>query len=206
VWLPEPVPTDTVESPLVREQTASYTLLVLMEALNVRERAVFVLKEAFSYTHEEIAAAIEISPDNSRQLYSRAKKTLNDRSFADVKPYAHKLSQYIRAIVDADVKALEQLFADDIRVTADGGSKVRVVKDIEIGKAPTAHLLQHVYGLFLQGKAYTFTEINHHPALCFWVDDDRLFNCQVFSFNDDGDIKDIYSIVDPKKLKSIRRE
>src|SRR6187431_2262825 len=74
VWLPEPIPTDTVESPLVREQTASYTLLVLMEALNVKERAVFVLKEAFNYSHDEIATALDISADNSRQLYSRAKK------------------------------------------------------------------------------------------------------------------------------------
>src|SRR5690606_3006571 len=43
-WLPEPVEVHTPDSPLIREQTASYSLLVLMEKLNPLERAVFILK------------------------------------------------------------------------------------------------------------------------------------------------------------------
>jgi hypothetical protein len=26
-----------------------------------------------------------------------------------------------------------------------------------------------VYGLFLDGKHYTFAEVNHQPAICFWT-------------------------------------
>ena len=203
VWLPEPVSTETVESALAREQLASYSLLVLMEMLTVKERAVFVLKEAFSYAHEEIATALEMTADNSRQIYSRARKALNNNAFKPVKPHAHDLTEYIQAIVNADVKVLEQLFAEDIKIMADGGNKVRVVKDIEIGIAPTAKLVQYVYAHFLEGKQYSFTEMNHQPAICFWRDE-LLYNCQVFLFDETGKVKNIYSIVDPVKLRRMK--
>jgi RNA polymerase sigma factor (sigma-70 family) len=83
VWLPEPVSTNTAEVNLLREHVAHYTLLVLMENLNAKERAVYVLREAFNYSHEEIATALDISCDSSRQSYSCAKKSLNqDQSVA----------------------------------------------------------------------------------------------------------------------------
>ncbi|WP_165823768.1 sigma-70 family RNA polymerase sigma factor [Pseudochryseolinea flava] len=203
VWLPEPVSTETAETQLNREQLAQYTLLVLMEKLNPKERAVYILREAFNYSHEEIAAAIEISPDNARQLYGRAKKELQDYTPQDHLKHQQKLSDYIEAVVNADVKTLENLLANDIKVMADGGASVRVVADVAIGRDATLHMLQHVYALFLEGKKYTFMMINHQPAICFWQNN-RLYNCQVFSFDDEGKVDSIYSIVDPEKLKLIK--
>ncbi len=48
-------------------------LLILMEKLNPKERAVFILKEGFGYAHEEIAEVLSATVENSRQLLSRAK-------------------------------------------------------------------------------------------------------------------------------------
>ncbi|HEU5289441.1 MAG TPA: sigma factor-like helix-turn-helix DNA-binding protein [Cyclobacteriaceae bacterium] len=203
VWLPEPVSTETAETHLIREQVAHYTLLVLMETLNAKERAVYLLREAFNYTHEEIAAALDITSDSARQLYSRAKKSLSGYVPTEQSSHRDKLSQYIEAIINGDLNTLEVLLAGDIKFMADGGNKVRIVKDIEIGKEPTAKLVQHVYALFLEGKQYTFTQINHQPAICFWQNK-HLSNCQVFSFDDSGKMNFIYSVVDPDKLKSIK--
>lgn len=203
VWLPEPVATETGETNLIREQVAHYTLLVLMENLNAKERAVYVLREAFNYSHEDTAQALDITPDNARQLYSRAKKNLNQSSARVEYDQRTKLETYVGAIVNADLKTLEDLLAGDIKLMADGGNKIRVVQDIAIGKDATARLIQHVYALFLEGKAYTFSEINHQPAVCFWQNK-RLYNCQVFSFDDSGKVNFIYSVVDPEKLKSIK--
>ncbi|WP_315817463.1 sigma-70 family RNA polymerase sigma factor [Paraflavitalea speifideaquila] len=75
-WLPEPVATENADGGLLQKEVLSYSLMVLMEKLNVRQRAVFILKEAFDYEHEEIAAALEISVDNSRKLLSRAREQL----------------------------------------------------------------------------------------------------------------------------------
>lgn len=204
VWLPEPVSTETAETNLIREQVAHYSILVLMESLNAKERAVYVLREAFNYSHEETAIALDISADNARQLYSRAKKSLSQstprQNYSD---RGNQLSLYIEAIVNADMKALEELLAEDIKIMADGGTKIRVVKDVAIGKESAARLVQHVYALFLEGKQFSFTQINHQPALCFWQNR-RLYNCQVFSFDALGKVNFIYSIVDPAKLTSIQ--
>src|SRR5690606_37646919 len=127
-------------------------------------RAVYVLREAFNYSHEDTAQALDITPDNARQLYSRAKKNLNQSSARVEYDPRTKLETYVGAIVNADLKSLEDLLAGDIKLMADGGNKIRVVQDIAIGKDATARLIQHVYALFLEGKAYTFSEFNHQPA------------------------------------------
>jgi len=44
-WLPEPISFDNTDTKLIKEQTATYTMLVLFEKLNPKERAVFILKE-----------------------------------------------------------------------------------------------------------------------------------------------------------------
>jgi RNA polymerase sigma factor (sigma-70 family) len=203
MWLPEPVSTETAETHLIREQVAQYTLLVLMETLNAKERAVYVLREAFNYSHEDTAAALEITSDSARQLYSRAKKSLTKYTPGVQYIHSDKLPRYIDAIVNADLKALEELLAGDIKIMADGGNKIRVVKDVEIGKESTARLVQYVYALFLEGKEYTIAQVNHQPAICFWQNK-RLYNCQVFSFDESGKMNFIYAVVDPYKLKSIR--
>lgn len=203
VWLPEPVSTETAETHLIREQLVNYTLLVLMETLNAKERAVYMLREAFNYSHEEIASALDITIDSTRQLYSRAKKSVSQYVKPEQYVDSNRLTPYVDAVINADMKSLEKLLAADIKIMADGGNKIRVVKDIEIGMEATAQLVQHVYALFLQDKSYTFAQVNHQPAICYWLNS-RLYNCQVFSFNDAGKINFIYSIVDPEKLKSIK--
>lgn len=203
VWLPEPVATETGETNLVREEVAHYSLLVLMENLTAKERAVYVLREAFNYSHEDTAEALEITADNARQLYSRAKKNLNQSQPRAQYNGRRKLEAYVGAIVNADLKALEELLAGDIKLMADGGDKIRVVKDMTIGRDASAQLIQHVYTLFLEGKEYTFAQINHQPAICFWQNK-RLYNCQVFSFDESDRVNFIYSIIDPDKLKSIK--
>lgn len=50
LWLPEPVATDdAADKNLHLNKVLSYSLLVLMERLNARERAVFILRESFDY-------------------------------------------------------------------------------------------------------------------------------------------------------------
>ncbi|CAM5711585.1 RNA polymerase sigma-70 factor OS=Streptomyces alboniger OX=132473 GN=CP975_01945 PE=3 SV=1 [Streptomyces alboniger] len=64
-WMPEPLldgdpmlgPADTFE----QRESASLAVLTLMERLSPVERAVYVLREAFSYPHSEIAEILDIS-------------------------------------------------------------------------------------------------------------------------------------------------
>jgi len=144
---------------------------------------------------------LEISYDNSRQLFSRAKKSLNQRSFKKTESAAVNLQQYIDAIINGNVKHLEQLLMDDIRVFADGGNKIRVVKDFVMGKEDTINLMLFVYNSFLSHCRYEITIVNGEQAICFYRRD-KLINCQVFhSF--EGRVAEIYAIVDPAKLNNL---
>jgi RNA polymerase sigma-70 factor (ECF subfamily) len=79
-WLPEPVlagdrmlgPADTVE----QRDSVSIAVLTLMERLAAEERVVHVLREAFGYSHGEIAEVPDLTGANSQQISRRAKQHL----------------------------------------------------------------------------------------------------------------------------------
>ena len=187
---------------MIKRQVAHYSLLVLFEELNPKERAVFMLKESFNYSHDEIAHVLDISVENSRQLYSRSKKQLAKVDIKKELPPKNCMNPYIDALMEGDTLKLESLFADDIALMADGGNKVKVVTRITEGKARTAELIQSVYAMYLDGKEYVFTYINHQPALWF-KSNNKIFSCMVFQFDEEKKFKKIYSIVDPDKLNSL---
>ncbi|GLP69143.1 DNA-directed RNA polymerase sigma-70 factor [Streptomyces sp. TUS-ST3] len=77
-WLPEPLlagdpmlgPAETAE----QRESVSYAVMVLLERLSPNERAVYVLREAFAYSHREIAEIMDLSEAASQQIFHRAKK------------------------------------------------------------------------------------------------------------------------------------
>lgn len=80
VWLPEPLldgdpmlgPADTFE----QRESVSLAVLTLMERLSPIERAVYVLREAFSYSHAEIAEILDITESASQQHLHRARRRI----------------------------------------------------------------------------------------------------------------------------------
>src|SRR5690606_23416312 len=73
-WLPEPI--DTEAGPEVEaefNESLSFGLLVLMEALSPTERAAFVLREAFGYEYATVSEILDMSEMAVRKLVSRAR-------------------------------------------------------------------------------------------------------------------------------------
>ena len=112
--LPEaPHATEAADEALNIEDIATLAFQVLSNALNVNERAIFILKEAFNFSHNEIAAVLSISSDNSRKIMSRAKNKLRSGTL-DV-PQQHDaatlacLRSFIAAIKDRDMPELKKL-------------------------------------------------------------------------------------------------
>ncbi|MEH6679896.1 MAG: sigma factor-like helix-turn-helix DNA-binding protein [Sediminicola sp.] len=201
-WLPEPVAFNATDTEIIKEQTASYTLLVLMERLNALERAVFILREGFAYRHHEIAEVLDIQADHSRQLFLRAKKALQKTSFKNKISDTALLESYITAITQADIQKLESLLIKDVGLMADGGDSVKVVSGCTMGAVQTALVLQNVYGTYLWDKQFFITAMNHQPAIVFYTDQ-VVHNCQILAVANDR-IRAFYSIVDPQKLKTIK--
>ena len=207
VWLPEPIATEEADDNINLREIASYSLLILLEKLNPRERAVFILKEAFGYSHQEIADVLSSTVEQSRQLLSRGKSKLSSpkpkskKSGSDITQEGI-LDKYIQAIRGRDTATLENLLSSDIAFFADGGENVQVAKKRSSGYAEVSELLFFVYHKFQASYKIYAAEINHQPALLYY-DATHLRICQVFDLEQDGKIDSISSIVDPEKLKSI---
>ncbi|MDN5203642.1 sigma-70 family RNA polymerase sigma factor [Fulvivirgaceae bacterium BMA10] len=206
ISLPEPVATERADTDVHLRDIASYALLILLEQLSVKERAVFILKEAFSYSHQEIADVLSSTVENSRKLLSRAKEKLHKSKQALYPSKGKKAFQQMENFVDAirngDTKNLEHLLSNDIMVVADGGTKVQVVRDITTGKKASINLLLYVFDKFLKSQSVRYTEINHQPAILYY-EGKTLISCQVFSMNAEYKICKISAIVDPDKLRHI---
>lgn len=208
VWLPEPIATDdAADRSLHLDEVLSYSLLVLMEGLTATERAVFILRESFDYSHAEIAGVLDITEEHSRKLLSRAKSRLfkpaprrtatqdaRDRSI---------LEGYIGAIRQRDVARLESLMAADIRLYADGGGKVPVLATSCSGAAAVAALQVKIYERYLATATLVYTTVNHQPALLSFAGE-RLLSCQVFDLHPQtGAVLQIAGVVDPSKLQNL---
>ncbi|WP_303319058.1 sigma-70 family RNA polymerase sigma factor [Flavivirga abyssicola] len=203
LWLPEPLSTETADNNIDREEIISYSLLVLLEKLTARERAVFILKEAFDYSHKDISKNINITIENSRKLLSRGKTKLANyqtTTLSHSAPLPSYMESYIKTIKNGDVKRLEKMLSEDISLHADGGEHIKVVRELTIGKSASLKLLFYVYKTYLELLSIKITQINHQPALLFY-NEDSLINCQVFDF-ENNKIKSIFSIVDPNKIKN----
>ena len=74
-WLPEPLLTAAgpdAEERAELAESVSVAMLVVLESLTHDERAVFVLREVFGFSHAEIGGTLGRSPASVRQIAHRA--------------------------------------------------------------------------------------------------------------------------------------
>ena len=208
-WLPEPVSTERSDLKLEMSELVSYSMMFLLEKLNPKERAVFILKEAFAYTHQEIGEVLSITEENSRKLLSRAHKkvhdghTLNEITANYDSKFKH-LDKFVSAIRHKDMDSLQQLLAKDVAYYADGGGKVKVVAKHVIGVEKVSELI--VWAFHTYQRNYTIKPhiINHQPALLFCFRD-KVIGCHVYEFDDEtGLITNMSVILDPAKTKNLK--
>jgi RNA polymerase sigma factor (sigma-70 family) len=203
-WLPEPVATEKADATLEQNDILNYSMMVLLEKLNAQQRAVFILKEAFEYDHEEIASILNISEENSRKILSRAKKELAGHKLNAVhKVSSEYLHKYVEAIQSRDLKRLEQLLAAEITLVSDGGGKVAAATRPVVGKKPVMAFVLGIYQRFYYSARLEEGMVNHCPAIFYYVDDE-LVTCQVFIIENDI-IEYMYFIRNPFKLKALQK-
>ncbi|MDR8391391.1 sigma-70 family RNA polymerase sigma factor [Aliifodinibius sp. S!AR15-10] len=207
-WLPEPVETSRADGNIILEDILSYSLLFLLEQLNPKERAVFILKEGFAYSHKEISEVLSCSVVNSRKLLSRARSKVQqaDQNPEELKQsgtYRDQIERYIKAIRNRDIETLQTLLSDDVTLYADGGDEINVVERICRGCPEVSDLLIFAYHKFQHSQSITFAEINHQPALLF-CEGKEVKACQVYHFDEEGQtIRRICNVLDPDKLVDI---
>jgi len=128
-WLPAPLLTAPYADPadaVGQAETMSFALLRLMEQLTPEERAVFVLREAFDYTYDEVATLLGKSEVACRKLFSRARAKVSREPIPVDEAPAHRqlTTRLMQALQSGEVTALLELLAADVVLRSDGGGKV----------------------------------------------------------------------------------
>ena len=207
VWLPEPVLTTT---PL---DVGSIELgfLVLLERLNPKERAVFLLNRVFDYSHAEISEMLDITEPTCRQILRRAEKHVEaNKPRFEVTREAHQrlLSAFLAAASRGDVAAISSVLAEDVVLYGDNAGRVAgrgprtgaVLHPIEGRETIARFFAEKVAGLpAMPGFAVEITDVNGWPAVVARSGGDVLF---VLNIETDGvQIRAIRSVLAPEKLR-----
>src|SRR4030095_1474848 len=88
------------------------------------ERAVFVLREAFDVSYDEIAAAVDKSPAAVRQIAHRARQHVAARRPREVVSPSETraaLESFQRALESGDLQGLLDVLAPEVVLVSDGG-------------------------------------------------------------------------------------
>jgi RNA polymerase sigma-70 factor (TIGR02957 family) len=211
-WLPEPVatvggalgPLETTE----QRDSVSIALLTLMERLSPDERAAFVLREAFAYSHRDIAEVLDTSEANARQLHRRARQRLGDtatRFRPDPMHWRRVVERFLTAARSGDVTGLVAVLADGVTSTADGGGKISAARRTVVGRDRMARYLAGALSRPIPDVRLDLgAEINGEPAVLGFVGPTL---AGVLFFDTVGDrIEALRIVANPDKLQFLGRQ
>lgn len=196
-WLPEPLlegdpmlgPADTFE----QRESVSLAVLTLLERLSPVERAVYVLREAFSYSHAEIAGILDITESASQQHVHRARiRVAAERhrgGEADPASARRVVEEFLVAATSGRTERLVALLTDDVTVVSDGAGLAkrllryrtpeRVASFARAGFKPTPAKRRLAGG----SPAFHIAWVNGHPAVLAVVDG-RVLGAVAFEVSD----------------------
>lgn len=133
-WLPEPYLEQSAPDPADRvtlDESVSYAMVVLLEALSPAERTAFVLHDVFGLPFAEVATVVGRSPAAVRQLAARARAHLADRTprfTVDRAAHDAVLGRFLAAAAGGDLTALLATLDPDVVLTSDGGGVVSAAR------------------------------------------------------------------------------
>ncbi|WP_422734477.1 RNA polymerase sigma-70 factor [Micromonospora sp. WMMD558] len=207
-WLPEPLltPPDTAEDVELAE-SVSMAMMLVLETLSPTERAVFVLREAFDVSYDEIAAAVGKSPAAVRQIAHRARRHVDARRPRTVVSPSERraaLEAFQRAVETSDLRGLLDVLAPDVVVVGDGGGVKQAALRPIVGAEKTVRMF---FGSMRKVGGTLTTEatvINGNPALLFRLDGeiDGVAALRI----EDARVTGIYYVRNPEKLSRIESE
>ncbi|MGW7278549.1 sigma-70 family RNA polymerase sigma factor [Streptomyces sp. NPDC054844] len=211
-WLPEPLldgdpmldPADTFE----QRESVALAVLTLMERLSPVERAVYVLREAFSYSHAEIAGILDITESASQQHVhrARARVTAERRRGGEADPASARrvVEEFLAAATSGRTERLVALLTDDVTAVSDGAglarrllryrTRERVASYVRAGFKPTPAKRRLAGG----SPAMHIAWINGAPAVLAVIED-RVVGAVAFEVRE-GKVASLHGVAAADRL------
>jgi RNA polymerase sigma factor (sigma-70 family) len=217
-WMPEPLldgdpmlgPADTVE----QRESVTLAVLTLMERLSPVERAVYVLREVFSYSHAEIAEILDITESGSQQHAHRARRRIavaGNGTDVDHASARRIVEAFVDAASSGRTERLVALLTDDAIAVSDGAGGLaakliryslpeRIAAVVRAGFKPSAAKRKLAGG----SPSIHAAVVNGCPAMLVALDD-RVVGVSILEIRDDK-IAGIRGIAAPDRLRRLTEE
>jgi RNA polymerase sigma-70 factor (ECF subfamily) len=202
-WLPEPLVEPSGSSAVEMAESLSLAFLHILETLSPDERVAFLLREVFEADYAEIAATLDTSEANCRQLIARARKHIHDRRprfKVDRARQQSVLQQFLAACATGDPSQLLPLLSPDVVMHSDGGGKVAATINPIYGSDKVSRFF---HGIAKKGATAglipKFVNVNGAPGALLMQGETRSAVVSI-ELNDTGLVERIFFVVNPDKL------
>ena len=204
-WLPEPMLTspDVAENVVLADSVSTAMLLVL-EALSPVERAVFVLSEAFGYSHAEIAGFTGRSDESVRQIAHRARQAVGARRHRyDTDPEVRQqvTERFLAACLGGDLNALMEVLAPDVILVSDGGGFTGAPRKPIRGIVYVARAIVVLSKRRPAGSDARLLHVNGGPGIVIYSGRTPVLALTLHLA--DGAIKEMHVVSNPEKLHGV---
>ncbi len=206
-WLPEPLITSDEDDPARHAEIAdslSLAFLVVLEDLSPEQRAVFLLREAFDYPYDRIAAIVGKSEQATRQIATRARRHVDDRRPRYEASEARRealAERFFAAAREGEFETLESLLAEDVALHGDGGGRVPALGRALFGRRRVARTIAVWIktGRRSGGIELRRAQVNGQPGAVISDADGGLIAVWSLDIAEDR-VQSIRSVVNPDKL------
>lgn len=204
-WLPEPVVAVAANQEEI-DDDVTLPLLLALERLSPLERAAFLLHDVFGVSFDEIAETIGREPAACRQLASRAREHVRADRPRFQMPQEHGIEiakAFFAATRSGDMRALEDLLADDVTAYADGGGKAPAARHPIIGAASVLEFHTSLARLFAKNmsRLVRYGLINGLPGF-LTIEGDNILQTTALLV-EEGRIAAIYVMRNPDKVRHL---
>lgn len=199
---------------LERAERVSYALLIALEALSPRSRAVLLLVDVLDYSAAEVAGILATTEGNVRVLHHRARRTLEgvDIDFVttpDVRERQRSaLEKLLSCFIGQDAAGMEELLAEDVRSLTDGGGVYTALRTPLVGRSAVTRFHLETARRRAPISRTELRWINGLPALVVVTRPLRrqmaprlVLRCEVDAV---GRIRELHTILNPRKLTAVR--
>jgi RNA polymerase sigma-70 factor, ECF subfamily len=203
-WLPEPLLTSPgVEENAELAETLSMGLLVVLETLTPVERAVFVLREAFGFSHAEVAEMTGRTERAVRQLAYRARQHVQarrPRRRAAAAEHREVTERFLAAALGGDLSALLDVLAPDVTLVADADGRAETPRQPVHGAREVAEYLVSVVEFWPPELGVEIIQVNGGPGALITTRG-RPFLVFVLDVDHTGHrLREIDAVLNPDKL------